>query len=221
MKKTHFIFFILYYNLLADNIYYINKLKESAENNPKNSLKNYEILVEKLKSNDASVLLNFGEILLQNKDTIKARGIYSKVFTAKSNYIQKSIALSQSALIEYKFNKNIEESINLLKKALVLDESNDIARNNLYFLYNLTSSNSEKQSTDQKRSYNASKSENQNQQSSSAKGEEQNTNEKPENNLTENQALKLLESMQKEEQQFIFQNHTLKAKNRKANTPLW
>ncbi len=130
------------FNAFAENIYVVNSLKERAETffingNTKEALLVYKDLVDVYKNKEGSVLINYAHLLLLSHDSLSARGVYNKVIKHAKNNIVRARALTQAALIEYKFNKNKDEAINLLQRALIEDDANSVARQNLFILLQL------------------------------------------------------------------------------------
>jgi tetratricopeptide (TPR) repeat protein len=140
----YFILFpiLCYFYAFPENIYIINSLKERAETHFKNgnikeALLVYKDLVDVHKSKEGSVLINYAHLLLLSHDSLSARGVYTKVIKHAKNNTVRARALTQAALIEYKFNKNKEEAITLLQRALIEDDANSAARHNLFILLQL------------------------------------------------------------------------------------
>lgn len=139
-------------SIVPENIYDINTVKEQAEYMQAEglytkSIAHYKELVEVRKNKEPEVLVNYAHMLLLNKDTLSARGIYNLAIKNSKKPNLKSIAYAQAALIEFQFNKNKDEAIKLLQFALKEDDHNYTARHNLYVLLKLKQNTEEEEHT--------------------------------------------------------------------------
>jgi hypothetical protein len=225
--KYFILFSLLCYSIVfPENIYTINALKEQAEvfyrnGNTKEALLVYKDLVDVHKNKEGAVLINYAHLLLLSHDSLSARGVYNKVIKFAKNNSIRARALTQAALIEYKFNKNKMEAITLLQRALIEDDANSAARQNLFILLQLKK---EEDSAAEKESKNTATPEGQKSSGENQREVESNMmdiNNDPNNldtdveeletsnfqnlNLSIDKAKEILEVMQKNEVQYIQQ----------------
>jgi hypothetical protein len=230
MTKFLFLVLISFISPIADNIFSINTTKKNAEKfvsdkKYQEALKCYQTLVETYDIKEGNVLLNYANILLITQDTLKARGIYTKIISTIKTSTILSAAYSQAGYIEFSFNKNKDEAEKLLKLALITNDQNTVARQNLYLLLNHHSKTSNAHADSQAQENTTANKQNNDLKETSnntQKGKEQLSNENFDKiNISMERAKQLLDAMQKNELQYIHQLQNRNPKTENKNLPKW
>lgn len=118
----------------------INELKKEAaeaykEENYQKAVSSYRTLIEEYKVEEESVLLNYSNALYKSGDHETALSHYKKLLFSKNPEI-KSSAFLQCGIIAYD-RKQQKEALDLFKKALRANPSNEAARYNYELLKKL------------------------------------------------------------------------------------
>ena len=116
-----------------DRVDNINKLTKSAEKSfeekkYRESIESYKLLIDSFEYKNEKIYLNLGHSYLLSGDTLNAIENYNYASLTENNRV-KSIAFQQLGNINEKNNK-LEEALNLYKKSIISDNSNDDSKFN-------------------------------------------------------------------------------------------
>jgi len=227
-----YILILLFSISSIDRVDNINKLTKSAEKSfiekkYNESIESYKLLIDSFEYKNEKVYLNLGHSYLLSGDTLNAIESYNYASLTENNRV-KSIAFQQLGNINEKKNK-LEEALNLYKKSIISDNSNDDSK----FNYELV-----KKKMDKEKNKEENKKDNQEQKDNKKENSDNKKQDKEENkkknsneesieeklkkiNMSKKKAEMILDALNNNEFQYIQQLKRKPSKKLDKNKPDW